>query len=504
MKHTILIPVLLISALSFSFAFADEVPPAEKEKAAPAPVEFVSHHKITIGKEALDYSAVAGEIFVKDEEGTPQASIFSISYVKDGVDRPENRPVTFLFNGGPGSSAVWLHLGAFGPKRVAFSNDPVIPGAPPYELTDNPDTLLRFSDLVFVDPVGTGYSRALGKKKDADYWGVDEDSASIAQFIRSYLTKNKRWNSPKFLAGESYGTIRASVLIRDLELKLLDSVAFDGVILLSTALDVRTFVTAGPGNELPYVTNLPTFAATAYFHNALPEKPADLDTFLREAREFAGDEYLAALFQGDSLPAERAAQIAQKLHHFTGLSVEYLQRTHLRIDSGRFLKELLRARGQTIAIHDTRFLGKDPDDAGEGVQFDPFLFGIAGPFVATINSYLSGDLNVKMERPYVVFSLGASNSWRRAGNNNAAFDGFLYTAQYLAQAAATNKDFRVFVASGLHDLATTFYATEYIFDHSGIPKKSGDAEELLRRSYDVHVRAFIEADVRGHSVIHAG
>jgi carboxypeptidase C (cathepsin A) len=247
-------------------------------------------------------------------------------------------------------------------------------------------------------------------------------------------------------------------------------VAFDGVILLSTALDVRTFMTAGPGNELPYVTNLPTFAATAYYHNALPEKPADFEMFLREARVFASGEYLAALFQGDSLPPERAAQIAAKLHHFTGLSVDYLKRTDLRIDSNRFLKELLRGRGQTIAIHDTRFLGKDPDDAGEGVQFDPFLFGIAGPFVATINSYLSGDLKVKMERAYHVFSLEASQSWKRAGSNNAAFDGFLYTAQYLAQAAATNKDFRIFVASGLHDLATAFYATEYIFDHSGIPK----------------------------------
>ncbi len=466
MKHRIAVALLIVSTL----VFAQEPPPPEKEKPVAEPVEFVSHHKITIGSEVLNYSAVAGEIFLKDQEGTPQASIFTIAYLKEGVADPKTRPVTFLFNGGPGSSAVWLHLGAFGPKRLAFSNDAVIPGAPPFELTDNPDTLLRYSDLVFVDPVGTGYSRALGKKKDSEFWGVDEDSASIAQFIRSYLTKNKRWNSPKFIAGESYGTIRASVLIRDLELKLLDSVAFDGVILLSTALDVRTFMTAGPGNELPYVTNLPTFAATAYYHNALPAKTADLDTFLREARVFAGGEYLAALFQGDSLPSDRVDQIAAKLNHFTGLSVEYLKRTRLRIDSNRFLKELLRARGQTIAIHDTRFLGKDPDDAGEAVQFDPFLFGIAGPFVTTINSYLSGDLKVKMERPYVVFSLEASGSWKRAGNNTSAFDGFLYTAQYLAQAAATNKDFRVFVASGLHDLATAFYATEYIFDHSGIPK----------------------------------
>jgi carboxypeptidase C (cathepsin A) len=352
--------------------------------------------------------------------------------------------------------------------HVALSSDPVNPGGPPYELAENPYTILRYTDLVFVDPVGTGYSRALGKKKDSDYWGVDEDSASVAAFIRKYLTKNNRWNSPKYLAGESYGTIRASMLIRDLELKLLDSVTFDGVILLSTALDVRTFLTAGPGNELPYVTNLPTYAATAFYHKALPTQPADFDKFLREARDFAAGEYLQALFQGDSLPEDQAKHIAERLHEFTGLSVDYLRRTHLRIDAGRFQKELLRSHGLVVAVHDTRYVGKDLDEAGEVVQLDPFVLSMSGPFVALINNYLNTELNVKMDRPYVVFSTEASGSWKKSGNN--AFDGFLYTANYLAQAAATNKDFRVFVASGIHDLATAFFATEYIFDHSGIPK----------------------------------
>jgi carboxypeptidase C (cathepsin A) len=330
--------------------------------------------------------------------------------------------------------------------------------------------------------VGTGYSHAAGKKKDADFWGVDEDAASISQFIRRFLTKNNRWNSPKYLAGESYGTVRASVLIRDLELKLLDSVTFDGVILLSTALDVRTFVTAGPGNEIPYITNLPTYAATAFYHNALPEKPADLDKFLQDCREFASGEYLEALFQGDSLPQDRAAEIAKKLHYFTGLSEEYLQRTHLRIDAARFQKELLRSRGLTIGIHDTRYTGKDLDEAGEQVQLDPFLLSIAGPFVATLNSYLSSELNVKMDQQYIAFSLPASGGWKRPGGSGA-FDGFLYTAGYLAQAAATNKDFRVFVASGIHDLATGFFATEYIFAHSGIPKD----QVILKNYYGGHM-----------------
>lgn len=468
MRNRMTIVVWLVLGLSMTAAFAaSDVPPAKAENLSPAVHEFVSHHKIEIGKEVLNYTAVAGEIILTDREGSPAASLFSISYFKDGVTNAAARPITFLFNGGPGSSAVWLHLGAFGPQRLNLSSDPTNPGGPPYELRDNPHTLLRYSDLVFVDPIGTGYSRALGKAKAADYWGVDEDSASIAQFIRSFLTKNKRWNSPKYLTGESYGTIRASLLVRDLELRLLDSVALNGVILLSSAVDERTFITAGPANELPFVTNLPTYAATAAYHNALPEHPQDLDGFLKEARAFAGTEYLTALFMGDALPENQAREIARKLHHFTGLSEDYLIRSHLRVDAGRFLKELLRGRAQTLAEHDTRFLGKDPDEAGESVVYDPFLFGIAGPFVAAFNSYLV-TLDVKMDSPYITLSYEAGQSWKKGSGRWS--EGFLYTADNLAAAAVTNKDFRVFVASGLHDLTTSFFGTEYVFSHSGIPK----------------------------------
>lgn len=471
MKRNLIPLVTILLFVLFVRAFADKpAEPADTGKEKVVPHEFTTHHKIEVGKEILNYSAVAGEMILKDAEGAQQASIFSISYMKEGISDSTQRPLTFLFNGGPGSSSVWLHLGAFGPKRISLSSDAVNAGGPPYQLADNPSTLLVFSDLVFVDPVGTGYSRALGKKKDSDYWGVDEDGTCIAQFIRDYLTKNKRWNSPLYLAGESYGTIRASVLIRNLQFKLLDGIAFNGVILLSTALDVRSFAPAGPGNELPYVTDLPTLAATAYYHNALPEKPANFEKFLQEARQFASTEYLTALFAGDSLPQERAQDIAQKLRHFTGLSIEFLINSRLRIDRYRFLKELLRSRGQTIAVHDTRYLGKDPDDAGENVQFDPFLTGETSPFVTTINSYLTTDLGVKMDRGYTVFSQEANQGWKRAGNNNAAFDGYLNTTFNLTQAAATNKDFRVFVANGIFDLATPFFATEYVFDHSGIAK----------------------------------
>jgi carboxypeptidase C (cathepsin A) len=471
--HAGLFLAAAMAVLPHLLAAAEAAAPAAKA-AAPAgaqePKEFVTHHTLELGGRSLRYSAVAGETYLRAEDGTPKASVFSVSYLLEGVEDPAQRPITFLFNGGPGSSATWLHLGAFGPRRVDLGADPLSAGAPPYPLRPNPYSLLDVSDLVFVDPVGTGYSHALGDGKDADYWGVDEDSASLAQFIRTYLTHQKRWDSPKYLAGESYGTIRASLLVRDLALPTLDGVALNGVILLSSALEVRIFLSGLPGNDLAYATNLPTYAATAYYHDALPAKPADLDAFLREVRDFAGGEYLTALFRGDSLSPEETAALAAKLHRFTGLSEEYLRRSHLRVPAQRFLKELLRDRGQTLGIHDTRFLGRDPDEAGEAVDWDPFIFGIAGPFVTAINGYLTGELGVDMGRNYEVFSEDAGGSWKRARSGQWVFAGFLETSAYLAQETAVNRDFRVFVAAGLYDLTTTFFGEEYAFDHSGIPK----------------------------------
>jgi carboxypeptidase C (cathepsin A) len=435
-----------------------------------APKEIVTRHTLEIGGKALHYRAVAGETLLKDGKGTPKASVFSTSYLLDGVDDPSRRPITFFFNGGPGSSSAWLHLGAFGPVRLDLGPDPLNAGSPPYPLRPNPYSLLDVTDLVFVDPIGTGYSRALGDGKASDYWGVDEDSASMAEFIRSYLTRNRRWSSPKYLAGESYGTTRVSLLVRDLSLDLLDSVQFNGVILLSTALDVRIFLSGAPSNDIAYVTGLPTYAATAYYHNQLPEKPADFEAFLAEARQFAGNEYLTALFRGDSLTEAETASVAAKLHHFTGLSEAYLRRSHLRVPANHFVKELLRDRGEILGEHDTRFRGKDPDEAGERVAWDPFVFGIAGPFVTAINSYLTDDLKVDMGQPYEVFAEQAGALWKRPGDQQGLFSGFLDTTGYLAQAAATNKDFRIFSASGYYDLTTTFYGVEYTFNHSGIPR----------------------------------
>lgn len=478
--------------------------PEKPAAAASAPKEFVTHHTLEIGGKTLRYRAVAGETILKDDKGMPKASVFSVSYLLDGVDAPSARPITFLFNGGPGSTATWLHIGAFGPVRLNLGDDPLDAGSPPYPLRGNAHSLLDVSDLVFVDPVGTGYSHALGEGKDSDYWGVDEDAASMASFIRSYLTRQRRWTSPKYLAGESYGTIRASVLVRDLSLDVLDGVAFNGVILISTAIDVRVFLSGAPGNDVAYATGLPTYAATAYYHNQLPEKPANLEVFLIEARDFAATEYLTALFKGDALSEAETAAVAAKLHRFTGLSEAYLRRSHLRVPVDHFLKELLRDRGEVLGIHDTRFRGKDPDEAGESVAWDPFLYGIAGPFVSAINGYFTDDLKVDMGESYEVFQERAGGAWKRPANQQNVFSGFLDTTEYLSQAAATNRDFRIFVAGGYYDLTTTFYGVEQTFNHSGIPKDritlktyEGGHMMYLREASLAALSADVRAFIRG-------
>ena len=435
--------------------------------ASPQAREFVTKHALPLDRRELKYTAVAGEIFLKDDHGKLTASVFSISYFKD-ADQPNRRPILFLFNGGPGSTAVWLHVAAFGPKRIALPEKPVVPSGPPFNLEPNLETLLWHCDLVFIDPIGTGYSRALGEARDEDFWGVDEDAESMAQFIRRYLTHHKRWNSPKFLAGESYATIRVSLLIRELHLKLLNNVAFNGVIFISTGTDVRVFLPADSGNELPFITNLPTYAATAYYHDALQDRPDDFKRFIREAESFAATDYLVALFQGHSISPERKREVAKRLSYFTGLSVEYLQRTNLRIDRRRFQKQLLRDRGQTIAAHDTRFIGRDPDSVGEFVEYDPFLPVTGGVLVSAVNAYLTDELQVDMSGPYKVFSVQANKTWKRPKDGAKVFSGFLNTTRYPAQAAANNAHFRIFVASGYHDLTTTFFGAKHIFHQSGI------------------------------------
>lgn len=431
----------------------------------PEPRRFITHHEGRFGGEAVRYTATAGETYLRDDDGRPTASIFSVAYVAEGAADPASRPVTFLWNGGPGSSSVWLHMGAFGPKRVVVPGDAADDGAPPFRLTENPHTVLDATDLVFVDPVGTGYSRPLGEHEGEAFWGVEEDARSVAAFIRRWLTDNGRWASPKYIGGESYGTTRAAAVARELSGRA-GRVDLNGLILISAVMDFYTssFQT---GNELGYVTFLPTMAATAWYHGEVTPRPESLEDFLAEARTFAVEEYLPALFAGTTLDPERRQRIRERLAYFTGIDEAYFDRSRLRITDRRFYKELLRDEGLVVGRLDGRYTGRDLDSAGETPEADPSFYGIDGAYTAAVNSYLTGELEVAMDRPYrVMGEVFREWSWEVEDNGFRAFN--LNVAPWIGTAMRQNRDLRVLVAAGYYDFATPFFDAELSFQRNGV------------------------------------
>ena len=466
MKRLILAALMLTTpALA-----ADDKPPVvattDKASDVPPPTVSVTRHAGTFGGVKVAYTATARETYLKADDGTPKASIFSTSYVRDGGDA--TRPVTFLFNGGPGSGSVWLHMGAFGPKRVAIPSNGTDDGAPPYPIRDNPNSLLDATDIVFIDPVGTGYSRALGKTEAKSYWGVTADAKSVAQFIRQWLTENGRWNSPKFLGGESYGTTRSAAVANELEGGYND-VALNGIILISTILDFGAQAEV-PGNEMQYVVNLPTMATTAWYHDKVPNKPADIASFAAEARTFAGGEYLFALMQGNRLTGDARAAIRTKLARFTGLSETYLEQADLRVTPGRFYKELLRDRKLTVGRLDSRYTGTDYDNAGEQPDNDPAFYGIDGGYTAAMNAYARSDLGFKTDKTYVTIGGVDDWDWKLKGRDAPGDSDFYFSvAPYIGRTLRENSGSRVFVAAGWYDFATPFFGAEYSLSRTGIP-----------------------------------
>lgn len=453
--------LLLVLCASAPLAVQMDASIATKDQArleGPAPVElrFESQHTLDVGGRQLAYTAVAGTTLLRDEKGEAEAEFFSVAYTVDGGGA--ERPITFAFNGGPGSSSVWLHMGLLGPRRVEVPSDGQAAGAPPYPIVDNPDTLLVASDLVFVDPIGTGLSRVVGAGKNEDHWGVDEDAVSVARFIRRYITEQRRWASPKYILGESYGGIRGPLLVRELQ-GGFNSVALNGLILISPALDMG--IVDGQANDAALATVVPTYAATAWYHDALAERPADLDAFLDEVCAWVTNEYVPGLFAGRDLSEERRASLVEHLSRYTGISAEYIRRANLVVSTERFRRELLRDRGLVVGRLDTRYTGTEPDDVGETPGGDPMGAGISGAYVAGFQSYLQGELGVSVEREYVVMSEQAGHSWKRPEEQWPAFQGYLDVAPALARGMAENPDLRVFVASGLYDVATTFFGAEY-------------------------------------------
>jgi carboxypeptidase C (cathepsin A) len=491
-------PFLLALALITGPALAQDKP-AEKADKTAEPIVSVTKHSGTFGGINVAYIATARETFLKDTDGTPKAAIFSTSYVKDGKD--PSRPVTFLFNGGPGSGSLWLHMGAFGPKRVAIPSDARDDGAPPYPIVANPDSLLDVTDIVFIDPVGTGFSRALGKTDPKTYWGVTADAKSIAEFIRLWLSENDRWNSPKYLGGESYGTTRSAAVANELE-GTFNDVALNGILLISTILDFGLQAEV-PGNEMPYVIHVPSMAAAAWYHKKVTDRPADLPAFVAEARAFATGPYLTALAKGNALAGEERATIRRQLARFTGLSEQYLDNADLRVLPGRFYKELLRDRKLTIGRLDARYTGTDYDNAGEEPDNDPSFYGIDAGYTAAMNAYARGELGYKTDRQYVTIGGVSGWDWKLGGRGRDS-EVYMSVAPYIGRALRENSGLRVFVGQGWYDFATPFFGAEYSLSRTGIPAnrvvfKYYDSGHMMyvrdedRRKLSADIRAFIRA-----------
>jgi carboxypeptidase C (cathepsin A) len=427
------------------------------------PKEEISetHHSVLIGNTEVSYTVRAGTLVLKEEDGTPKASFFFAAYTRDDVEDVADRPITFAFNGGPGSSSVWLHLGLFGPRRVELFEDGDeqrrLP--PPGRLVDNAHSLLDVTDLVFIDPVSTGYSRAVSEEEAKEFHGFEKDIASVGEFIRLYTTRYERWASPKFLAGESYGTTRAGGLAGFLQERY--GLYVNGILLISTVLNFQT-LRFEAGNDLPPLLFLPTYAATAWYHQQLDDdlQQQPLRAFLDEVEAFAHETYAPALLRGGALPADEQQAVAEQLARYTGLSVDYVRATNLRINIFRFTKELLREQRRTTGRLDSRFTAIDRDAAGEHFEFDPSYALIHGPFTAALNHYVRAELGFESDLPYEILT-DRVQPWDYGEYQNR----YVNVGETLRQAMCRNPHLQVFVANGYYDLATPYFATEYTFDH---------------------------------------
>jgi carboxypeptidase C (cathepsin A) len=432
------------------------------EKKTPPPEEKTSQtkHSVHIGGQEIKYTATAGTMLLKLEDGTPRASIFYVAYTREDAGDAAHRPITYTFNGGPGSASVWLHLGAFGPRRVQMGDVGNLL-APPYGLVENEHSLLDVTDLVFIDPVDTGYSRAVPGVAPREFHGLEEDIQSVGEFIRLWTSRNKRWASPKFLAGESYGTTRAAGLSGYLQERY--GMFLNGIVLISSILNFQT-ADFNTGNDLPYIMFLPTYTAIAWYHKKLaPDLQGDLQKAVEASRQFAAGEYTQALMAGDTITAAQRADIAQKLSRLTGLSAEYMDRANLRVRINRFTKELRRSDRLTVGRLDGRFTGSDQDAAGESTEYDPSYAAIQGPYTAIFNDYVRGELKFESDLAYEVLT-GRVRPWSYATFENR----YVNVAETLRGAMTQNPYLRVFVGKGYYDLATPFFAAEYTFNHLGL------------------------------------
>lgn len=435
----------------------------------------VTQHSVTIDGQAIPYTAITGTLVLKEEaekhegkresEGEkPKANLFFVAYVRDDAlrDDPPNpqRPITFSFNGGPGSSSVWMHLGLLGPRRVQMGDVGAL-NPPPWQWGENEFSLLDESDLVFIDPVGTGFSRAVAGEANNEFYRFQKDIESVGDFIRLFCTRYGRWASPKYLIGESYGTTRAAALSGYLQDR--HGLFLNGIIFVSTILNFQTTRFA-PGNDLPYALYLPPYAAVAWYHGRAGQGQSLAD-WANEARAFAWGEYAAALMRGTLLDQSEEAAIAAKVARFTGLPADLIQRCNLRVDLTTFVNELLRDEGKVVGRLDARFTGYDLGPTGKQINLEPSSLAYNGPYTAALYDYLHRELNYQSDLPYEIMNMKINATWRFA-----EFEGtYVDVSETLRRIMCSNPHLRVLVCNGYYDLATPFAAAEYTFNHLYLP-----------------------------------
>ena len=469
--------LLVLSSLLASPMLAQEE--AEKPKSESAakpepkdaePKSAVTRHQVRVDGQTVRYTATAGWLVMRKDGGEPLARFGYTAYTKDDVADPSRRPVLFAFNGGPGSSSIWLHLGILGPRRVVVTDAGFTP-PPPVDLVDNAYTVLDVTDIVMVDPVGTGYSRPLGESKNEDFWGVDQDIRSVADFIARWVSDNGRWRSPKYVLGESYGGVRGSGLAYDLQTR--HSMNLNGLVLVSPFMHFVAGVD-GIGVDLPHALYLPGLAATAWYHGALADKPPALVPFLEEVERFTMDEYMPALMRGFNLPDQEKRAVAEKLGRYTGTSPDYWLRADLRVSHDRFLQELARDKRIIAGRIDSRFAGGSLNPLSESMDYDPFFPSVGPAFKAAFNDYYRRELEFRHDDDYVV-SAGAGESWD--WNHRQPDASFWDTPSPnvlpdLSQAMTMNPGLHLLVQQGYYDLATPYFATEYYVEHLDIPREA--------------------------------
>ncbi len=455
----------------------------DTEEAPPHFEEQLSEtsHTATIGGETFAYTATAGRMILKEEEGKKTASFFFVAYTRD--DATVDRPIVFAFNGGPGSASVWLHLGLLGPKRVLLDDEGNQP-PPPGQLVDNDASILDKADLVFIDPVSTGFTRAIPEKEASSFHHFTRDIETVGSFIRLYLGRFGRWASPKFLIGESYGTTRSAGLAGHLLERY--GIYLNGVMLISSVLNFQTIAVDKKthlfhrGNDLPYALYLPVFAATAWFHHKLDSdlQSRPLTDLLAEVESFSGGEYMAALWEGDHLAPDRKTSIAATVARYSGLDVEFVERSNLRVEKFHFLKELLRDEGYTVGRIDSRFKGVDRYLVGSMLENDPSIDAILGSYAAMLNDYVRRDLGYESDLPYEILNPDVYPAWNYEDFQNAYVD----VSETLRSTISRNPHMKVFVASGYFDMATPYFATDYTLRHLGLEESL--ASNITERRYE--------------------